>query len=92
LYFTSLTIWVTCWVSYKGQEIFTLCEHLGPHPVFVGFAFLIFLIFCVCIWLVNIVYSMWLDCPFLIIHLFFCNVYLRLNSVEGYSSKKIHKF
>jgi hypothetical protein len=66
-----LTIWVTWWVSYKRQELFTLREHLG----FMICEFLIFLDFCIecfCvlfILIMRLVFPMLplsLDWPFLI--------------------------
>ena len=44
---TCLYIWVTWLVSYKKQELLTLCEHPSSSPFFLWGVLLIFLLFCV---------------------------------------------
>ena len=68
-------------MSYKKQELLTLCDQLGSSPhCFVGSALLIFLVFCVVFFLYVVclrpVLAVSLDCPFLITHSVFSNVYL----------------
>ena len=45
-YRTWLNIWVTRRLSYKKQELRTLCEHMGSPLFLVGPVLLIFLVFC----------------------------------------------
>ena len=68
-----LYIWVTRWMSYKKQELFTLSEHLGSPSVFGGvhiahlFSFLCCFLLssscllctqsCLCLWIAPSVFS-----------------------------------
>ena len=72
-------------MSYKRQELLTLCEHMGSPPVFGGVrvAHLFFSFLCVVFFVLSgialcSVYPMLpvsLDCPFFINPSVFCNDY-----------------
>ena len=80
--YIKITILVTWRVFYKKQELLTYREHLGSSPVFGGVVLVFGVVFFVlCIFVLCLVYPMLpssLDCPFLICHSVFSNVYLVL--------------
>ena len=82
-----LTMWVTWWVSYKGQELLILREHLCSPQILCGvrvahlFSFLccvlwvFFALFIFVLCLVCPTFPVSLDCSFLIVPSVFSNVY-----------------
>ena len=84
-------LWVKQWVSYKNQELFTLCEHPGSPQIFDGvrvaylFSFLCFLGFLFCfssllchVHTITCVNS-WLSLRFSLIFLYYYNILLKEN-------------
>ena len=69
-------------LSYKRQELLTLCEHLGLPPILVGSCRSLFQFLC-CVFLFCFIFFLCLvcpmlpvslDCPFLIVRSIFFNV------------------
>jgi len=79
-----LTIWITWRVSYKKQELLTLCEHLCSPLVFdgvrvahsLGFCVVLFVLFVYVLYLVYPKLPVSMGCPFFYPFGFFSTVYL----------------